>query len=107
MLESIFRKLAGLQACKFIKKKLQHRCFPVNIAKYLRTLILMNIYEWLLLSPPDVLCKKMEKFCKGNGVPLGSNVAGLEYSKEHALFLYKQHFYNQRQAKIGKNLSKS
>ena len=86
MLESIFRKLPGLQACKFIKKKPQHRCFPVNIAKYLRTLILMNIYEWLLLSHPDVLCKKMEKFCKGNGVPFGSNVAGLEYSKEHALF---------------------
>ena len=79
----------------------------MNIAKYLRTLILNNIYEWLLLSHPDVLCKRIEKFCKGNGGPFGSNVAGLEYSKEHALFLYKQHFYNQRQAKIGKNLSKS
>ena len=28
---------------KHLRKRLQHRCFPVNIAKYLRTPILMNI----------------------------------------------------------------
>ena len=39
----------GLQARYFIKKRLQHRCFPVNIAKFLRTPILKNICEWLLL----------------------------------------------------------
>ena len=44
MLESLFNKAAALQACNFIKKRLQHRCFPVNIAKFLRTPILMNIY---------------------------------------------------------------
>ena len=27
----------SLKACNFIKKRLQHRCFPVNIAKLLRT----------------------------------------------------------------------
>ena len=27
----------------------RHRCFPVNIAKFLRTPILKNICEWLLL----------------------------------------------------------
>ena len=26
-------KNEGLQSCNFIKKRLQHRCFPVNIAK--------------------------------------------------------------------------
>ena len=31
-----------LQACKFIKR-LQHRCFPVNIAKFLRTSIWKSI----------------------------------------------------------------
>ena len=36
VLESFFNKVADLQA-NFIKKKLQHRCFPVNIAKFLRT----------------------------------------------------------------------
>ena len=40
ILESLFNKVAGLQACIFIKKRLQHRCFPVNIAKSLRGPIL-------------------------------------------------------------------
>ena len=30
--EISFNKVAGLQACNFIKKRLQLRCFPVNIA---------------------------------------------------------------------------
>ena len=42
-LESLFNKVAGLQACNFIKKRLEHRCFPVNFAKFLRTLILKRI----------------------------------------------------------------
>ena len=33
----------------FIKRRAQHRCFPVNIAKCLRTPILKNSYEWRLL----------------------------------------------------------
>ena len=32
-----------------IKKRLQHRCFPVDIAKFLRTLILKIVCERLLL----------------------------------------------------------
>ena len=36
VLESLFEKVAGLKACNFIKKRPQHRCFPVNIAKFLR-----------------------------------------------------------------------
>ena len=42
--------------CNFIKKRLQHKCFPVNIAKFLRTPILTNIcerrflYRWALIS---------------------------------------------------------
>ena len=39
----------GLKACNFIKKRLQHKYFPKNIAKYLRTAILKNMCErWLL-----------------------------------------------------------
>ena len=44
-----FNKNAGLYACNFNKKRLQHRCFLVNIAKSLRTAILKNICEPLLL----------------------------------------------------------
>ena len=40
MLELLFNKVTGLEVCNFIKKRLQHRFFLVNIAKFLRTLIL-------------------------------------------------------------------
>ena len=41
-------KLQGLQSCNFINKKLQHMCFPVNIAKFLRTSILKKNFRLLL-----------------------------------------------------------
>ena len=41
---------AGLQVCNFIKKRLQRWCFPVNTANFLRTPILKNICERLLLT---------------------------------------------------------
>ena len=34
VLESLFNKVAGLKFCNFIKKRLQHRYFTVNIAKF-------------------------------------------------------------------------
>ena len=37
MLESVFNKVEGLKTCDFIKMRLQHTCFPVNTAKFLRT----------------------------------------------------------------------
>ena len=49
VLESLFNKVAALQACIFIKKRLQHRCIPVNIAKFSRTSILKKKFERLLL----------------------------------------------------------
>ena len=50
MLESLFNKVTGLKACKVIKKRLYHRCFPGNIAKFLSTPTLKNICEPLLLT---------------------------------------------------------
>ena len=44
-------KLQTGGACNFFKKRLQHRCFPVKFAKILRTPILNNICERLLLHP--------------------------------------------------------
>ena len=49
-LESLFNKAEGLKACNFIEKILQLRCFPVNIAKFLRKPILKIICERLLLA---------------------------------------------------------
>ena len=36
MLESLFGKIASLRAENFIKKRLQHSCFPVKFAKFLK-----------------------------------------------------------------------
>ena len=50
MLESLLDKVAGSQACNFIKKRLQQRCFPMKFAEFLRTPILKNICKQLLLK---------------------------------------------------------
>ena len=50
MLEYFCNKIGGLQAWNFIAKRLQHRCFPVNIAKSLRTTFLQNNSGWLVLK---------------------------------------------------------
>ena len=42
-------QVAGLHADNLIKKRFQHRCFPFNIVNYLRTFILKNMCEGLLL----------------------------------------------------------
>ena len=49
MLNSLFIKAAGLQGSNFMKKKLQHRCFPVNIAKFFRISFFKEHLSWLLL----------------------------------------------------------
>ena len=52
-------KVAGLQACNHIKKRLQYRYFLVNIGKFTRTPILKSICEWLLLQFWKVFCKNI------------------------------------------------
>ena len=53
MLESLFNKVAGAQACNYIKKRLQHRPFPVNIAKFLRT-------AFFYRTPPQAAAAALE-----------------------------------------------
>ena len=43
-------KFAPLQISNFLKKRFQRRCFSVNIAKFLKKLILKKICERLLLN---------------------------------------------------------
>ena len=50
MLESLFNKVTELKACSFIKQRLQHKCFHVNIAKFLRTSLFIKHLWWLLLN---------------------------------------------------------
>ena len=47
LLESLINKVAGIQASNFIKNRLQHRCFSVKYAKFLRTSVLKNIFDQL------------------------------------------------------------
>ena len=49
MVEFLFNKVAALETCNFIKKTLQHRCFPVYIAKFLRTPFFTEHLWWLFL----------------------------------------------------------
>ena len=46
---SHFSAMSGLQVCNFIKKRFQHRCFPVKFAKFLRTPFFTEYLRWLLL----------------------------------------------------------
>ena len=45
-----FNKVAALRPATLLKKRLWHRCFPVNFAKFLRTPFLTEHPGWLLLS---------------------------------------------------------
>ena len=40
----------GLRPATLLKKRLWHKCFPVNFAKFLRTPFLQNTSGWLLLT---------------------------------------------------------
>ena len=64
LLESLFDNVAGLKACNFIKKRLQHWYFPIKFPKFLRTSILKNICERLLLlvSPQNTIANSSGKF---------------------------------------------
>ena len=54
MLEPLFNKLAYLQVYNFIKKRLQHWCFPVKIEKFLRTTLFIEhlrcLLKWIITS---------------------------------------------------------
>ena len=49
MPESYFNKIAGLMPATLLKKRLWHRCFPVNFTKFLRTPFFTEHLQWLLL----------------------------------------------------------
>ena len=54
-----FNKIAGVRPATLLKKRSQQRCFPVDIATFLRTSILKNIWERLFLY--FRILKKMRK----------------------------------------------
>ena len=40
----------GLRPATLSKKRLWHKCFPVNFAKFLRTLLFTDLLRWLLFE---------------------------------------------------------
>ena len=45
-----FNKVAGLSAATLLKKRLWHKCFPVNFAQFLETSFFIEYLWWLLLN---------------------------------------------------------
>ena len=45
-----FNKVADLRAATLLKKRLWHRCFPVNFAKFLRSPFVREQLWWLILN---------------------------------------------------------
>ena len=58
-----FNKIAGLRPATLLKKRLWHRCFPVNFVKFLRTPFHIEHLWWLLLNQVLVSWKQLD-FCK-------------------------------------------
>ena len=53
--QSIFiNKIADLRPATLLKKRLWHRCFPVNFVKFLKTPFLIEHLRWLLLTKNDI-----------------------------------------------------
>ena len=48
VLASLLNKVAGLKVYNFIKKKLQRRCFSVNIGNFFKNIFLIEYIRWLL-----------------------------------------------------------
>ena len=52
-----FNKVAGLRPATLLKKRPWHRCFPVNLAKFLRTPFFTEHFRWLLLALNESVLK--------------------------------------------------
>ena len=58
VLESLFNKVAGHQACNFIKNRIQHRCFPAKVLQSTS-----DGWFWILWFYL-IFCGKFPKFLK-------------------------------------------
>ena len=74
-----FNRVADLGPAALLKKGLLHRCFPVNLAKFLRTPFFRNTSRRLLLEMKDLL---VEDITSSHG--LGNRTI---YFKKEAYFL--------------------
>ena len=81
-LEPLFKNGAGLRACIFIKKKPEHRCLTVNIAKFLILLNPKNNCERLIFdfsNGPLLHRPKSSRFRLYDDVALQGCLTGLNF----------------------------
>ena len=82
--------ISGLRPATLLKKRLWHKCFPVNFAKFLRTPFLTEHFQWLLLQITNIPFqlpyltfnnhkKKLDESIKFLGVLLGEERASRVY----------------------------
>ena len=62
--------IKSVQVCNFIEKRLQHRRFPLNITKFLRTAYLIDLIRWLLFQVQNSFLELIKLwqciyFCEG------------------------------------------
>ena len=87
----LFNKAVALQVYNFIKKKLQHKCFPVIIAKFLRIIPnLKNICERLLLF--------IRKIC------WSIRIVSEKYASRESLSLQRKMLFTRKISYVKKNL---
>ena len=60
VLESLFTKVANLEAWNFIRKRIQHKCFPVKFEKILRARFFTEHLRWVLLG--STTCSRTQRW---------------------------------------------
>ena len=93
-----FSKVAGLRSATLLKRRLWHRCFPVNFVKFLRTLFLQNTSRRLLLT----ICYAIS-FIRIGAVPLNK----IKYLKTKPIFCSKSKVIYQRKLDVSRKIKKS
>ena len=54
VLESLLQQSYRLRPATFLRRRLWHRCFSVNFAKFLATPFFMEYFQWLLLYVDNI-----------------------------------------------------
>ena len=62
VLETLYNKEACRKACNFTKKRHQHRCFPANIAKFLKTLFYFSINQKTVIIMDKFVVSRIQMF---------------------------------------------
>ena len=86
-LSLFFNKIAGRPAT-LLKKRLRHRCFPVNFAKFLITLSLQNTSETLLLQKhkPNLFLNLYFNLPKKQNCTLGTRTVSEKKKKKSTFY---------------------